>query len=191
MEKTIEEASKLRKIESTIDTIKSGSVNVNSSNVIITSNVKEAFKQRANKFRRPEPSEEVIKSQVSKIISDRLKYYYENISEHPSMGFPQNWKVEQVKVDYIDRRYAFAVIVLNTDENNRWFIFFDANEDSSKNIDPHYFDIKTRHFDINKFPMEEIVKSPAVAKGKAIELTEKQFEDTIKSQRVGRISSKL
>jgi|694.fasta_scaffold68032_8 hypothetical protein len=191
MENSIEEASKLREIESTVDTIKSGSVNISPSDVIITNNVKEAFKERANKFRRPEPSEETIKSQISKIVSDRLKHYYENIADHPSMGFPQNWKVEQVKVDYIDKRYAFAVIVLNTDENNRWFIFFDANQDSSKNIDPHYFDIKTRHFDINKFPMEEIVKSPVQAKGKAIELTEKQFEDTIRSQRVGRISSKL
>lgn len=188
---TIEEASKIRKLEDTLNTIKTKPVDVDSSTVIITNSVKNSFKKRAEKFRRPEPPEETIKSQLSKIVSDRLTYYYKNILEHPSMGSPQNWKVEQVKVDYIQEKYAFAIVVLDTRENNRWFIFFDGRADFSRSTDPYYFNIKTKHFDINKFPMETIVKSPLQAKGKAIELTEKQFEDTIKSQRVGRLISKL
>ena len=182
----------LRKPENTINTMVVPSINVSPSVVKIGEDINKAFEERASRFRRPVPSEENIKNQIAKIVGDRLKYYYENIEAHPSeMGFPKDWKVEQVKADYINGYYVYACIVLNTEENSRWFVFFDAKSNASKNIDPHYFNIKTKHFNIDKFPMEMVSKAPQEARGKAIEMTEKQFEDTVGSKRVGGILSKL
>ena len=188
----LSESVQMRKSEDTINTMVVPAINISTSVVKTTDNINKAFEERASKFRRPVPSEESVKNQIAKLVGDRLKYYYENIEAHPSeMGFPKDWKVEQVKAYYINGYYVFACIILNTEENNRWFVFFDSKPNASKNIDPHYFNIKTKHFSIDKFPMDMVTKAPQEARGKAVELTEKQFEDTVGSKRVGGILSKL
>jgi hypothetical protein len=153
---------------------------VNPNSVNITKNIEKIFNDRAQKFRRNPPNDSVIRGQLAKLISDRLKWYYENIDQHPDMGLPKDWVVEQAKVDYINNHYVFVCIVKNKAEDARWLVFFDANNNLTKNIDPRYVNVETSFLDLDEFPMSVVSDSPQEAVGKAIELSKKKLEDSIK-----------
>ena len=152
---------------------------VNSSALEITINVEDMVNERAKLFRKPKPSTEEIKEMFSELISDRLKFYFEkNVEGHPEIGSPADWEVETVKIDAAYLKYAIACIIVNTKkENDKWFVFFDATKDFTKGISPRFFNIKTKKFDLNKFPIQKIVTHQWEASKVAVELSNAQFED--------------
>ena len=111
------------------------------------------------------------------------------------MGIPSNWDIESTRADaatVLGRKYiTFACVVLNKQEAEKWLIMFSIaiNPDSSirKGI---YVKIETKFFDMKNFPMDQI-PNQKLAYETAVEMTKKQFEDTVKTQRVSRTMSKL
>jgi hypothetical protein len=186
----LEEAKTAKKLQQY--TKKSVPIIVNSSNVELMNNVIEAYKNSNSKILAgKEPNVEMLKKLFGKLFGERVREYYERIPAHPDMGMPEDWTVEKVKVGYYSNYWVYAGIILNKESNERWFIYFDAKKNAKQNIDPHYSKIETKFFDIDKFPMEVVVNAPQEAKGKAVELTAKQFEDTMKASKVGKLTSRL
>ncbi|NBO22303.1 hypothetical protein EBU94_03030 [bacterium] len=194
----------LRRIEPAVGgTVRSADVSLNTNSIKITENVKNFFEEKAKRFRKfSEMAEDKIKDQLLKLIVSRLKFYFTYGETHPEMtisdtrkgsdGGKLNIEVENVKVDFFKDNLLFACIIKNKEDGNKWLVYFNLNTTTGKaGMDPVYVSLETSFFDLDQFPMETIVDAPQIAKGKAIEMTKKQFEDTIKSKRVGRITSKL
>lgn len=152
---------------------------VNASVLEITSNVEDMIEDRAKSFRQPKPSTEEIKELFSELISDRLKFYFEkNVAGHPEIGSPADWKVEKVKIDAKYSRYIIACILINTkNKDDHWFVFFDADKYFTKGIAPRFFNIRSKRFDLNAFPMHKIVTHEWEASNVALELTKATFDE--------------
>jgi hypothetical protein len=69
-------------------------------------------------------------------------------------------------------------LVENPKENLKFFIYFD-NAHS-----PRFYIIKTEYFNLDKFPTDLIVKSPAEAEKNAIALTDQNIKDILGAENV-------
>jgi hypothetical protein len=152
---------------------------VNPSVLEITNSVEYMIGERAQLFRRPKPSTEEIKEMFSELISDRLKFYFEkNVAGHPQIGSPADWNVERVKIDATHSKYAIACILINTkQQDDKWFVFFDATKNFTKGIAPRFFNIKTKRFKLDDFPMHKIITNSWVASEVAVEITKVTFDE--------------
>jgi hypothetical protein len=156
-------------------------VSISPSSINVTDRVQAYFKERANKFRKTPPSDSSIAGQFAGIIASRLKVYFESVLEHPDMGSPKDWSINQVKVDYIDDKFVYACIIENKVENSRWLVFFDQPEKYGDRIAPRYVNLETMFFDLDNFPMSIVSNSPQEAQNTAIEMSKKKLEDSIKN----------
>ena len=168
---------------------------INSSVVEFSEPVRDYFKNRALRTKLASPTEEYIQKRLSTYAGEKLKTFHSIVANHPATGPISGWNIEKLKVDYLDNTLLFAAILDDSSgEGKRWLVLFTG--DSRNN--PIYVEIQTKFFDINSFPMKIVNKISAFggavhtqAVNTATELTQKKFEDTVKSTRVGRISSKL
>jgi hypothetical protein len=62
------------------------------------------------------------------IISNRLKYLYENDANFPSIGVPNTWDIEAVKADFAKVFHRGFITVAcgisNKQDNEKWLILF-------------------------------------------------------------------
>jgi hypothetical protein len=152
------------------------SIYVNPSNIEITDNVKEAFKQRAAKFRQPVPSDDKIKKEKSEFLSELLthiKRFIHAPNRPAELGKDADWSVDKVKIDFINNRYVYLFLIENPKQNLKFFIYFD-NAHTTR-----YYIIKTKYFDLNKFPTDLVIKSPQEAEKTAIKITDKQMSEML------------
>jgi hypothetical protein len=170
-----------RKPEKKLGSEFTSSIYVNPSNIKITDNVKEAFKSRSAKFRQPEPTDEKIKKEKSEFLSELLTHIKRHIhapNRPAQLGKDSDWSVDQVKIDYINNRYVYLFLIENPKEKLKFFIYFD-NAHTTR-----YYIIKTEYFNLDKFPTDLIVKSPAEAEKNAIALTDQHIKDILGKENV-------
>lgn len=190
----LNEAVKMRKPSHTKYTLKTPSIQIDPSKLSVSKELVDMYKSNAAEFSEIY-TEDYVKQTVSVLISNRLKYLYENEQNFPSMGVPNNWEIESVRADFakvFHRGFiTVACVILNKQDNEKWLILFSiAVHHDTGTRNGIYVKIETKFFDINKFPMDQI-PNQKLAHETATEMAKKQFEDTVKTQRVSRTMSKL
>jgi hypothetical protein len=193
----VQEATKaaMRKPKHSAHTISRQSISFDKDKLKITNDVVALFKDNSAEFAEMY-TEDYVKEKVATLIQKRLIYQYENDVKFPNdIGTPSNIisaKADALVMSYSRQALNIACVLKSQYSDENWLVLFPIYLAGTKSnfSDAIYTKIETKFFDIDKFPLNQI-PNKKLATETAAEMTKKQFEDTVKTQRVSRTMSKL